>query len=344
MADFLEGVLPPMKFNVCTFHNAYGLGIDRLILRGLLESWGHEVYDVEIESSNGPLKVTADEIQDVDVNIFLELISPRLLDLNKAKQNWLIPNQEWFHVDWLSQLPRFSKILCKTQEAVRAFSIAGYVSRCTRIGWESRDLYDPSVPRKRQFLHVAGGSCSKNSMGSMYALLKYFSNKMTGGPWNTNRNVNAVLVADSDELRQFSESQNQGNCTCIRRASDEELKRLMNESIFHLMPSYAEGWGHVIHEGLGCGAVMITTDFPPMNEFAGIDKNLYARPSKEPFSMCAVGRGVWVGAYEVKLAIDAALSLIPERIREIQHNARAAFLAQRESFREALKGVIINDY
>jgi hypothetical protein len=329
-----------VRFNICTLNNAHGLGIDRALLWSLLESWGHEVHGVDIEGPNNPLKAEPAEIPEVDVNIFLELVSQRLLSLNKARYNWLVPNQEWFHHDWLRLLPTFDKILCKTKESVRAFSEAGHQGRCVHTGWESRDLFDPTVPRKRQFLHVAGGSDSKNSLSVAYAFLKFFSSKLGGGPWNTNRNAKIIFVSHDGALREYVEAGNQGNCIFIERASDEELKYLMNESIFHVMPSKAEGWGHVIHEGLGCGAVMITTDFPPMNEYAGIERNLRARPVKDWVPMGTIGRQVWIGAYEVKTVIDVALGLTSEKIQAIQENARKAFLAQRDEFRLRLMGVI----
>jgi hypothetical protein len=326
-----------MKFNICTLiDNCFGLESDYKLLRSLLESLGHEVHGVKIAGMSG--ESFDKEIPEADVNIFLELLSSYVIGLNKAKQNWFVPNQEWYHACWDPILLRIDKILCKTHEAFRAFSEKGFGDRCRHVGWESRDLYDPSIPRLRKFLHVAGGSASKNTMQVVYTFAKFFYNPFQG-PWNQGYNIPFILV--SSDCGHMNMIQGRPNCLYIERAGESELKRLMNECMFHIMPSGAEGWGHVIHEGLGCGAVMITTDFPPMNEYAGVDPKLLVHSQKwDPMNQ--VGRFAWVGATDVKSAIDNAWRMSPQCIEEIQKGARAAFLAQREYFHKRIQEVIAN--
>src|SRR6266403_5159235 len=104
-----------MKFNICTnIDNGVGLEADYRLLRGLLESWGHKVEGVHFKRIDAGCPRA-------DVNIFLETIASALFPF--AKQNWLIPNQEWF-APWDNEnaMNAIGRILCKTEDAVRIMS------------------------------------------------------------------------------------------------------------------------------------------------------------------------------------------------------------------------------
>src|SRR5271154_2391786 len=158
-----------VRFNICTnTDNGVGLQQDYMLLKGLLESWGHQVNGVHFKRIDGG-------IPRADINIFLETLADALFPL--APRNWLIPNQEWWApYDHTNSMHRVDKILCKTQDAVRIFKnlYPEMQNRVEYIGFESPDLYDPSVPRKRTFLHVAGQSRYKNSPAVSYAFAKFF--------------------------------------------------------------------------------------------------------------------------------------------------------------------------
>lgn len=315
-----------MRFNICTnIDNGVGLQQDYLLLKGLLESWGHQVNGVHFKRIDGGTPRA-------DVNIFLETMASALFPF--AKQNWLIPNQEWYAPwDNAGIAPKLDKILCKTQDAVRIFKALypEMQNRVQYIGFESPDLYDPSVPRKRTFLHVAGQSRYKNSPAVCYAFAKFFDD-----PSDKDNHSELVFIGAYPEEVQLARDHK--NVRYIQRASDAELKRLTNECIFAIIPSGAEGWGHVIHQSVGCGAVVITTNFPPMNEIDGVCKELlvpYQRTTPE-----LAAQRAFVGALEVKTIVEKARKMTDARIAEVHQEARAAFLKQRENFRAAFKAIV----
>jgi len=228
-------------------------------------------------------------------------------------------------------MKRVDRILCKTQDAVKIFSNLYGASRVGIIGFESQDLYDPAVERKRTFLHVAGQSRYKNSQAVAYAFAKFFDD-----PSDPTVNKQLTFVGAYPEEVQFARDHK--NVRYIQNASAAELKKLMNENLFHIMPSGAEGWGHVIHEGFGCGNVVVTTNFPPMNEFAGADPELLVPYQRAVPELSA--QRAFVGAMEVKAAIEKVWSLTPDRIHGIQLKAREYFLQQREDFRAKFKAIV----
>ncbi len=250
--------------------------------------------------------------------------------MSKAKHNWFIPNQEWYCGSYDTIIPHMTKILCKTHDAEAIFkNKPGTQGRVEYIGFESRDMYMPEVPRRKKFLHIAGKSCYKNSEAVAYVFAKYFDT-----PWEPENNRELIFVGVHENL--LAAARGHKNVQYISQTSEAELRRLMNECQFHVLPSSAEGWGHAIHESLGCSGILITTDFPPMNEFIGA--TIFVKP--QSISNCCAAKRAAVCAPEIKEAVDRVWSMTPEQILEAQIKARKYFEDQRFSFRDKFKRVI----
>ncbi len=314
-----------MRFNICTnLDNGVGLERDYWVLRRLLESWGHQVTGVHYKKQN-----QIEEAPRADVNIFLEVIQYGLV--GKAPKNWLVPNPEWFcKEDHQNDLRPITKILCKTKDSVRIFSELYSTLPVEYMGFESEDLYDETIPRLRKFIHVAGQSRYKNSKGVAYAFAKFFDD-----PGDKANHKELVFVGAYPVEVEFARDHK--NVQYIQRATPAEMKKLLNECLFHIMPSGYEGWGHALHEGFGVGNVVITTNFPPMNEF-GADQDLLIEPQNHKPELTA--QMAFVGAYQIKSMIDKVWSLTPERIAGIQLRAREYFLRQRADFRAKFKSIV----
>ncbi len=260
----------------------------------------------------------------------MEVVSYDLIARNVAKQQWLIPNPEWFVAcDHRPGLLQFDKILCKTHDAVRIFKeLADRKQTVQYIGFESRDLYDPEIPRERKFLHVAGQSQYKNTKSTVYAFSKIC----------VEDGALPELTVVSAYPDEFAFGKDCPNIKAFTRVTDEELKQMMNSHIFHIMPSGYEGWGHSLNEGLGCGAVVLTTDFPPMRDFDGICKDLLVAYQDTIPELSAQRARVVAGP--VWAAVKKAMAMKNEDLVPIQAYAREAFLKQREDFRANLKRIV----
>ena len=101
---------------------------------------------------------------------------------------------------------------------------------------------------------------------------------------------------------------------------DERLRQLQNECEVHVIPSQAEGYGHVIGEAMACGAVVVTTDAPPMNELVRPDRGMLIRVARSEPMRRSTRNFIDVGDLEAKL--NQVFAMSPERRAELGRNAR----------------------
>ena len=279
---------------ISNLNNGVGLQRDYELLREALEGRGHHVHGIQF---NAPRN-----LQNADVNIFLEVVVPGLFTL--ADKQWAIPNPEWWFVGWDAYV--WDKILAKTRDCQRIFT-EKVGDRCFYLGWEARDLYNPIIMRQALFLHVAGKSKFKNT----YAVIA--GCKLAG--------VHLTLVAEHYGPH--------------RRETNDVIAGLLNSHQFHLMPSAYEGYGQVLHEAMGCGQIVITTDAPPMNELYPV---LLIPSVSQKFHHA--GQLHTVSAEGVAAAIAQALQLSADVVRSQSDWARQRFLQEKQTFHTNLNALL----
>ena len=297
------------RFNIITnLTNGVGLQREYEILREVLASAGHAVVGVDFQRPAG--------CPPADVNLFLETVVPSVF--GAAPQNWVMPNPEWWLDEYQLLLPNLTRILCKTRHAYDLFrELAG--DRACYVGFMSRDLYQPDVERKPRFLHLAGNSQIKNTETILRAWKKL--------PYRLTV-VSPHFHREASKLRHVK---------AYDRVSEEKLRQLMNSRQFHLCPSKYEGFGHYIHEALGVGAVVVTSDAPPMNEL-GLPKDLLVPAS--PGTALRLARLCEVTPQAVIDRVEHVAQLSSTRIQEISRSARAHFEQERSSFRTRFLEVV----
>src|SRR5271156_2983317 len=227
-----------------------GLHREALLLQELLAAHGHTSRLMHYtDGDNAPM-------ERADINISLEVVMPRALSL--ARENWLAPNSEWWSPNYDQYLPHFSKILCKTRDCFAIWSAKVGAEKCVYTSFEARDLYRADIPRQNRFLHIAGKSGNKGTD----AVIRAWQQIPNGLPPLT-------VVASNPEFKALWEK-NHSNIEFFPKVDELHLIQLMNSHRYHIAPSPYEGFGHSIHEGLGCGALVVTTSAPPMSQIHGV--------------------------------------------------------------------------
>lgn len=238
-----------MRIALVTNINGKGLQIDAELLQGFLEPRGHSV---ELVQFNQPWD------GDADLGIMLEVVEPFFFP--KAPRWWWFPNLEWVKPEYVPYASSFEWILAKTHDAERVLSEK--FSNVKYTGFLTRDRMDSSIEREPRFLHLGGESALKNTAAvvSAWREWRYWYGKELDAELTVVSNTPLVDCPPTPGI------------TYIKRATDEEIKRLQNSHKYHLLPSAYEGFGHALHEAQSVGAIILTTDAAPMSELDGTFK------------------------------------------------------------------------
>lgn len=242
-----------MKFNIVTnIVDQKGLFQDFILLKDVLESWGHYVSGSDIRDS---IKYKA------DVNIFLERPLPDEFEM--ADQNWLIPNPEWWFYGDNHLLEKFDRIICKTRHAEMVFT--PFISDRNKLVYTGffSEIIDPDrlifsevapdADIKPSFLHIAGDSIVKGTTAILDAWEIY------------DLPYNLFVISRCKEHEEYRNRKIR-NVHFYNHVSRTDLKILMRQIPYNLCPSEYEGWGHSMHEAMSAGQVIITTEAAPMTE------------------------------------------------------------------------------
>ena len=280
----------------------------------------HKITHRRIDKALTIVKRRSPLRRSIDLQISFEHVLPRYVA--DARINWLIPNAEWFEEAWISELEEFDLVLTKSRHAEHIF--AGLGARAMFIGWTSVDQRLDEQDRDWEHpLHIAGKSRQKGTI-NLVNLWK----RSPEFPMLT-------IVANS----QVFEDPKLPNVNFIgERLSDLELQRLMNKHGLRLCPSHTEGFGHIICEAMSTGALVLTTNAPPMNEL--IDESIGVLV--EPGSSRPMRLDRWhdIPLDELKRGVTRLLSIDKVEARRMGEAARARWEMNDSQTRARLKQLI----
>lgn len=228
--------------------------------------------------------------------------------------NVLIPNQERFPQRHLRRLRHVDVVLCKSLHAQQIFASHGATARY--IGFTSVDRHLNEIePDFGKFLHVAGRSTLKGT-------------EMLLELWRDNSHWPRLTIVQHPNNASKDVPKNVE--MIVDYLPDEVLRRMQNEHGIHLCPSLSEGWGHYIVEAMSCGALVVTTDGPPMNELVDAQRGIvvpWDRSEKRH-----LGTNYFVDRQAMRQTIETIIGSEPASLKKQGQAARAWFVENDAAF------------
>jgi glycosyltransferase involved in cell wall biosynthesis len=254
-----------------------------------------------------------------DINIFLERLVPEYFDC--APVNCLMPNEEWLSASDRSLLGSIDLVLFKTRNAMRI--LASEAKASAFVGFTSLDRKDARVRAHRDAaLHVCGWNRHKGTA----AVARAWANNPQ---WPQ---ITFVMQLDDVALQGPNVDH------LATRISDRQLRHLQNACAVNVCPSEVEGFGHTLMEGMSCGAVVLTTDAPPMNELVSPEEGVLVPHSST--SPLRSGRRYFVDCDRLTEAIEGLWNEGADCFSSRRAAARARYERLRTAFEGRLTDVV----
>lgn len=262
---------PNLSIRIIVPSGSSGTDFDAWVYQTLLPGSVIVYIDQEaVDSYSGPTKG-----QHFDVNFFIERILGR--HLFPSTHEWIMVNQEMLRVRDES-LDGVDAVLCKSRYAKRL--LVEYLETFGKIWYVGHVSRDIGLGNKTYELaiHPAGKSWLKGTFRLIKAwmkvdppaLLVVTCREMCMDPTRIQKLLSYYFRHEPAQGRWVYV----GHKTRIEWSTflgQDELADIQSRAGLWLCPSEVEGYGHYINEGRSAGAVVMTTDFPPMNEL--IDSN-----------------------------------------------------------------------
>lgn len=311
---FLNHSHKSLSINILFWNNGVGLTSDFKILSKELSLLGHKVNQINIRVDE---KMSS--VPQADVNIFIEHPFEGLF--RYATANYFIPNPEWC-VAPESVIKKFDLILCRTHEVERIFNPIN--PNTYYLSFTSLDRHNKDVAKNfNHFFHLRGQSKTKGTQAIL-------------GIWHHKHHLPLLHLVSYkfpdphlNNLKVFSEYLN-----------EDELTRLENSCGIHLCPSETEGFGHSINEAMSTGAVVVTLNAPPMNEFITDPRCLvtFNRTGRQNLSTT-----YFVDPNHLEAVVEHLKRLPHDELQRMGNENRERYLSNKRSFLERLE-VLFESY
>ena len=240
------------------------------------------------------------------VSLHLETIAYEKLFLNE--RHVLIPNQEWFDTSTMDLLPFMTSIWCKSRFAQNIFSELKLNTEY--IGFRSDIGNVPvSLTKTREYFFCRTGMSQFRGASNLISV------------WRAHPEWPLLKIVVHPSRRPSDCPENVEYVDILPDIND--YYKLSTSSQFHIYLTEAEGFGHSIVEAMGCGAVVLVTDAPPMNEIANPECALLIDSFYSGHKMLSPRFAAHPHAVEA--AVERALAMSAGEVSLISKNAQLRY-------------------
>jgi hypothetical protein len=336
MWDFIniETYTGPLDIRIIVPAGSRGTESDAKIYHSIIPHSRIAYVDWDVQSTHPEAHVHA------QINLYVEKVVGIEDNLFPSTYKWCMINQEMTPLN----LPTFRAIdvfLCKSVYAQMLINkIAASVSLKCRALLTKHTTEEISPIHSKDYnliVHFAGKSWLKNTTKVISTWLENKGYLQFGSPVLVITCRDRCLV-DSDELLRelavnFTEHRDGSlrhitypNIRIYKTIPEEKYKHYLSTAGFFLCPSQVEGFGHYINEGRSSGAVVITTNAPPMNELIDNTSGILVEISGDRENDGLPGSKDFVVTKEaIHDAIVAAKSLPIDNLRQLGRVARKRY-------------------
>lgn len=270
---------------------------------------------------------------------FFEHLAPvkLLSDPQFSERRIFIPNVEWLlrrderemvrcHLDAILYKNAQSAAIIEELPCTRAIPVR------TVSGWTSLDIADPCGTERpseefERFIHVRGVSVQKQTDIVIETWLQ-----------NPDFPSLTVLANTRDEFSVSVPLRAAPNLEIIlQRLDTSRFRNLQRHHGVHIAPSSAEGFGHSLNEARACGALLITTDGPPMADFVSVGTSGFLVPVRpEDIRPHRRSHAYPVRPAELAATVRKVLAMPLEERRRMGASARELYCRDRRAFERTI--------
>jgi len=194
--------------------------------------------------------INGTDIKEATVNIFLENMN--MLHVGKAKYNIFIPNQQYFHKNWLEMCESFDMIICKTQYCYDIFKEYISEDKLVHIGWRSPDNMVLSTEKDCSEWLLLYNEPFVNDLQKVLDI------------WTVDHpNLNIVF---SGGVNKNVKRVNLPNIEYIENIKPEEFSKLFSKCMVHLCLDETDCFNHNVNQCQLTKSVPIVASKGPVSE------------------------------------------------------------------------------